>query len=247
MRGCSPRTKYAGDEEDEAPTRRVEIIHESLLANWPRLVRWQTQDADAVQLRDQLRQAARTWDERERPEDLLWTGSAYHEFASWRERYPGGLSEIEEGFAAAMTSFATRRRRRRRLAAVAAVIVFAVASLVFAGLWRRSVEETRRAEASKLLTLGHVVLSDERTRALAYAIASLEFADTPEARRLVLKALWAGPPATVVPSGGRSDVDQGGGKTKLDLVHAGRIKNGRWLPGRVAQSVLSRPRAHRRA
>ncbi len=40
------------------PTRRVEIIHESLLANWPRLVRWQTQDADAVQLRDQLRQAA---------------------------------------------------------------------------------------------------------------------------------------------------------------------------------------------
>jgi len=147
-------TSYEIREEDKAPTRRVEIIHESLLANWPRLVRWQTQDADAVQLRDQLRQAARTWDERERPEDLLWTGSAYHEFASWRERYPGGLSEIEEGFAAAMTSFATRRRRRRRLAAVAAVIVFAVASLVFAGLWRRSVEETRRAEASKLLTLG---------------------------------------------------------------------------------------------
>lgn len=194
-------TSYEVREADEEPTRSIEIIHESLLANWPRLVRWQTQDADAVQLRDQLRQAARTWDERGRPQDLLWTGSAYHEFASWRERYPGGLSEIEEGFAAAMISFATRRRRRRRLAAAAAIFVFAVVAVVFAGLWRRSVEETRRAEASKLLTLGHVALSDERTRALAYAIASLEFADTPEARRLALKALWAGPPATVVPGG----------------------------------------------
>jgi len=197
-------TSYEVREEDHEPTRRVEIIHESLLANWPRLVRWQTQDADAAQLRDQLRQAARTWDERERPEDLLWTGSAYHEFSVWREGYPGGLSDIEERFAAAMTSFATRRRRRRRFAAVAAVIVFAVVALVFAGLWRRSVEETRRAEASKLLTLGHVELSEERTQALAYAIASLELADTPEARRLALKALWAGPPATVVPGGGGS-------------------------------------------
>ena len=42
--------------------------------------------------------------------------------------------------------------------------------------------------------------------ALAYAIASLELADTPEARRLALKALWAGPPATIVPAGeGGSD------------------------------------------
>jgi hypothetical protein len=104
-------TSYEVREADEEPTRSIEIIHESLLANWPRLVRWQTQDADAVQLRDQLRQAARTWDERGRPQDLLWTGSAYNEFASWRERYPGGLSEIEESFGAAMTSFATRRRR----------------------------------------------------------------------------------------------------------------------------------------
>jgi len=203
-------TSYEVQAEDEAPTRSVEIIHESLLANWPRLVRWQTQDADAVQLRDQLRQAARTWDERGRPQDLLWTGSAYHEFASWRERYPGGLSEIEEDFGAAMTSFATRRRRRRRLAAVAAVIIFAVVAAVFAGLWRRSVKETRRAEASKLLTLGHVALSDERTRALAYAIASLEFADTPEARRLALKALWAGPPASP-PAGAQGAVGRAAG------------------------------------
>ncbi|MEJ2190666.1 MAG: winged helix-turn-helix domain-containing protein, partial [Acidobacteriota bacterium] len=77
-------TSYEVKEEDLEPTRRVEIIHESLLANWPRLVRWQTQDADAAQLRDQLRQAAKTWDEHCRTDDMLWTGSAYREFSVWR-------------------------------------------------------------------------------------------------------------------------------------------------------------------
>ena len=85
-------TSYEVREEDREPTRRVEIIHESLLANWPRLVRWQTQDAEGAQLRDQLRQAARTWDEHGRTDDLLWTGTAYREFGVWRERYPGGLT-----------------------------------------------------------------------------------------------------------------------------------------------------------
>ncbi|MGB6365873.1 MAG: protein kinase, partial [Thermoanaerobaculia bacterium] len=33
------------ENDEDSPQQRIEIIHESLLANWPRLVRWQTQDA----------------------------------------------------------------------------------------------------------------------------------------------------------------------------------------------------------
>ncbi len=35
-------------DEGDTPHHRIEIIHESLLSNWPRLVRWQTQDADSA-------------------------------------------------------------------------------------------------------------------------------------------------------------------------------------------------------
>ena len=188
-------TSYEVREADEAPTRRVEIIHESLLANWPRLVRWQTQDADAAQLRDQLRQAARTWHEHDRSDDLLWSGSAYREYAVWRERYPGGLTELEEAFAAAMTSLATRRRRRRRIAVAAALVVAVAVAAVFGALWRRSVQETRRAEAAKLLALAQARLADDPTEALALTTASLEVADTREAREFVMRALWTAPPA----------------------------------------------------
>ena len=75
-------TGYRDQGDDERPTRRVEIIHESLLGSWPRLVRWHTQDADGARLRDELRQAARLWDDHDRASDYLWTGTAFREFVS---------------------------------------------------------------------------------------------------------------------------------------------------------------------
>ena len=82
--------------EATAAHRRIEIVHESLLTHWPRLVRWRTQDADGAQLRDQLRQAAHLWDERGRRDDLLWRGTSYLDYRAWRARYAGGLSALEK-------------------------------------------------------------------------------------------------------------------------------------------------------
>ncbi|HSN55333.1 MAG TPA: winged helix-turn-helix domain-containing protein, partial [Candidatus Sulfomarinibacteraceae bacterium] len=163
-------TSYEVREEDRQPTRRIEVIHESLLTNWPRLVGWRTQDADSARLRDQLRQAAKTWDEHGRTDDTLWAGAAYREFASWRERYPGGLTGLEEGFARAMTAHATRRRRRRRVAVTAAFSVLVGVLLVVGTFWRRSEREARRAEAAKLVALAQLQLDVSPTEALAYAI-----------------------------------------------------------------------------
>jgi WD40 repeat protein len=190
-------TSYEIREEDHEPTRRVEVIHESLLANWPRLVRWQTQDQEGAQLRDELRQAAKSWEEHERHEDRLWTGTAFREFQLWRERYSGGLTETEEAFASAMTSFATRRRRRRRIAATAAFALLLAVLAVVGTLWQRSVRETLRAEAAKLLALGEVEIETYPTATLAWATASLELADSAEGRKLALRALYRGAPLRV--------------------------------------------------
>ncbi len=191
-------TSYEVREDEHDPIRRVEIIHESLLANWPRLVRWQTQDQEGAQLRDELRQSARAWDEHGRHDDRLWTGTAYREFQLWSERYPGGLTDVEEAFGSAMTSFAGRRRRRRRLI-VAAVMAALVAGLAVVGsFWQRSVLEARRAEAQKLIAYGQLEIEASPSVAVAHSIASLELADTPEARRQALEALWKGPTAFVI-------------------------------------------------
>ncbi len=81
---------------------------------------------------------------------------------------------------------------------VAALFVAFGIAAVTGTLWQRSVAETRRAEAQKLIALGQLELNDYPSTSVAYAIASLELADTPESRRLALEALWRGPVAFVV-------------------------------------------------
>ena len=55
-----------------------------------------------------------------------------------------------------------------------------------------------RAEAGKLLAMAVAEIDRYPTAALAYARASLELADTREARLLAIRALAKGPPATVL-------------------------------------------------
>jgi eukaryotic-like serine/threonine-protein kinase len=182
-----------------ASEHHVEIVHESLLAQWPRLVRWQTQDADGAQLRDQLRQAARLWTERHRSEDLLWTGTAYREFELWRERYSGGLTETEAAFGAAMGARARRDRRRRRWVQGGVVAMLLAMIGVFAWYGHAQQVAYRRAEAGKLVLLGRGQLEEEPTFALAYAIAALELDDTPVNRYFALEVMARGPAAWLLP------------------------------------------------
>jgi WD40 repeat protein len=184
--------EQSGEESGES-RQEIEIIHESLLSRWPRLVRWQTQDADGAQLRDQLRQAARVWEEKGRPEDLLWSGTSFREYRAWRGRYSGGLNETEEAFTRAATALAQRKQRLRRLAVAAVISVLSVGLATVGFFWRSALAETHRAEASKLLALGRLELEEYPTGALAYAMASLERHDEQTVRRLVMEALWRGP------------------------------------------------------
>jgi serine/threonine protein kinase/WD40 repeat protein len=196
------------EQHDEKGTRsRVEIIHESLLSNWPRLVRWQTQDADSAQLRDQLRQAAQLWEQRNRSQDLLWTGTAYLEFQAWRQRYQGGLTTSEEAFASAMNARATKRRRQRRIVVAAIFVILFGVLAVISIFWRgektarkHAVSEAQRAEASKLLAFGQLHVESYPTAALAYAIKSLELADTMEARMFALRITQQAPVAIIMPA-----------------------------------------------
>ena len=144
-------TSYEVSTEDGETHRSVEIIHESLLANWPRLVRWQTHDADAAQLREELRHAAKIWNDHDRSRDFLWTGTAFRQFSVWRENYPGSLSELEEDFSGAMTAHAKRRKRRRRIAAAAGVAILLAVLTAVTVSRQQAVFEVRRAEAQKLL------------------------------------------------------------------------------------------------
>ncbi|HWO26388.1 MAG TPA: hypothetical protein VNO30_46990, partial [Kofleriaceae bacterium] len=123
---------------------RVEIIHEALLAAWPRVQGWIHEDAASARMRDQLRVAARQWDERERARGLLWRDEALAELEWWRSHHEGhGLTATERAFADASRAAAARGRRLRRLALVT---VFAVLSVALAIMyWLRGEAAEQRS------------------------------------------------------------------------------------------------------
>jgi WD40 repeat protein/tRNA A-37 threonylcarbamoyl transferase component Bud32 len=206
-------TSFDAQSEEGGPAhRRLEIVHESLLTDWPRLSRWRDQDTEGARLRDQLRQAARLWDERGRPIGLLWTGPPFTEYVVWKARYTGRLTALEQSFGKAMDAQAGRRRRQARMVVGVAFAALLVVVGIVSLLWMRSraseqraVQQALRTEAQQLFALGQLEEDHNPTLAFAHALAALERADTPEIRRFALRQLWKGPLAFV-----RSEGSNGG-------------------------------------
>jgi formylglycine-generating enzyme required for sulfatase activity/WD40 repeat protein/serine/threonine protein kinase len=116
--------------EGEEGREQVEIIHEALLSAWPQLVKWRQEDAEGARLRDQLQAASRQWQDRGRPEGLLWRGDALLEYELWRPHYPGRLTEIEEAFAQASLAEASRIKRLKQLATGVSISVLLIGLVV---------------------------------------------------------------------------------------------------------------------
>jgi WD40 repeat protein len=76
-------------------------------------------------MREQLRDAARQWDERGRARGLLWRDEALAEYRIWRRRYGSGLSAVETAFADASLELERRARRRLRSLVAGAFVILA--------------------------------------------------------------------------------------------------------------------------
>ncbi len=116
--------------EGEGGSEIIEVIHEALLSTWPRLVKWRQEAAEGARLRDQLRVAARQWQERNRPKGLLWRDEALTEYQLWRTRYQGNLTEVEEAFGQSSITEANRSKQVRRWLLVAAIVILLTGSAV---------------------------------------------------------------------------------------------------------------------
>ncbi|HTJ42436.1 MAG TPA: protein kinase [Kofleriaceae bacterium] len=131
--------------EGEGGGERIEIVHEALIGAWPRVVGWRQEDAVGARLRDQLRAAARQWQERGRPRGLLWRDEALLELELWRAR-AGALTATERDFADASTADRARGRRVRRTLAIAAMAVVVAGSIAILVQSRKTDRERERAE-----------------------------------------------------------------------------------------------------
>jgi serine/threonine protein kinase len=129
----------------------VEIVHESLVQNWPTLRRWLDENQDDAELVDQLRTAARQWHAKGHDAGLLWRGEMADEAKRFIKRFKGALSDVERGFLDAVVNAEAAAARKKRMlvtggfVALGAVMVVVMGFLVVIQKSRTDERKARQA------------------------------------------------------------------------------------------------------
>jgi WD40 repeat protein len=91
----------------------VEVAHEALIREWPRLREWLSEDRENLLLHRQLNSAARSWDADGRKSEDLYRGSRLSQALEGAEKHSNELSALEKTFLDASKSFAERGAAKR--------------------------------------------------------------------------------------------------------------------------------------
>jgi len=182
----------------------VEVAHEALLQEWPRLRTWLEDDAQGRRLHRHVTESSRTWDEGGRDPADLYRGARLTAAWDWAEPHQADLNDLERQFLRASRvasegeAVRARRTNRRLRGLLVGVAVLLVASLVIGDL-----ALTQRDRATDALTLADAgrLASGSRLQAdpqlaLLMAREAVEIDDSPETRSALFAALERTPAIT---------------------------------------------------
>jgi serine/threonine protein kinase len=135
----------------DADASSLELVHESLIANWPTLRRWLDEGHEDAAYLVEVGAAARQWDTRGRPPGLLWRGEAMEEARRFAARYRGELPARSRAYLDAVLALGSRARRLRRALVVAtiSILLAVVAAGAVALVWIRDAEQKAVREAAR--------------------------------------------------------------------------------------------------
>jgi WD40 repeat protein len=154
----------------------VEVAHEALLREWPRLRGWLADDAQGRQLRTHLTQVSRQWQAGGNEPSELYRGARLSAALDWSAGHAADLNQLERDFLAASRQASERdadrqrranRRLRGLLTGVAALLVLALAAGALAlaqrASARRSARDAQRSATVALAqSLGAQAVSEPR-------------------------------------------------------------------------------------
>jgi DNA-binding SARP family transcriptional activator/WD40 repeat protein len=181
----------------------VEVAHEALLRDWPRLRGWLEDDAEGRRLQRHITESAHAWDEGGRDEGDLYRGARLTAALDWADAHDPDLNTAEREYLATSRTASegevtrvrrTNRRIRGLLAGVAALLVL---SLVIGNLALRQRDDARAAADvadSRQLAAASLAEKDGIV-SLLLARQAVELDDSAQTRSALLSALQREPAA----------------------------------------------------
>jgi WD40 repeat protein len=180
----------------------VEVAHEALLREWPRLRGWLEDDAEGRRLHRNLRGAAKEWELGGRDSGDLYRGARLASALDWATEHDPELNAVERAFLGDSEAASGRAHRRLRLvlAGVAALLLLAVIAGAVALDQRGSAR--REAVAADAQRLGaQALVEDDLDRSLLLARQGVALDDSLQTRGNLLAALLKSPAAIGVVRG----------------------------------------------
>ena len=192
----------------------VEVSHEALFREWPRLTAWLAEDAQGRVLHASLSDAARDWASRGRDASELYRGARLDSAQEWAAEHPDQLNDLEREFLqhsqhAGQQELRRARRTNRRLRSLlVGVAVLLALSVVAAVVALDERDGARRAAlVSDAQRLGAEGLTETTVdRSLLMARQGLALHDSVRTRGNLLSALMQVPAATKVYYGRSQDL-----------------------------------------
>jgi WD40 repeat protein/DNA-binding SARP family transcriptional activator len=182
----------------------VEVAHEALLREWPRLRGWLEEDRDGRRLHRRLSDAAVAWDAASHDPAELYRGTRLDAATEWIGAHPDDPTALEIGFIDASVAAHTHeiRRARRRTRALAVLLAVAlIAALVSVAQWRSANSQTSRAnstarvaEAGRLAATARTESTDRHDLALLLAVQGHRLLPSTDTEGALATALNRTPP-----------------------------------------------------
>ena len=174
----------------------VEVAHEALLREWPRLREWLDDDVHGRRLHHQIGDAARAWDADARDPGVLYRGTRLSAALDWRSSHEQQLNATERAFLDASRAAHERANRRLRtlLAGVSLLLVAAVIAGVVALDQRASARSRERTAAAQVLDV-QALTEPALDRKLLLARQAVDVVDSAATRSSLLTALLRSPAA----------------------------------------------------
>ncbi len=181
----------------------VEVAHEALLREWPRLRGWIDEDAEGRRLHAHLREAARDWDAAGRDAAELYRGARLAAALDWSDQHALDVNELERAFLLREPGgrrpggdprAAHQPAASALLAGVAVLLAAAVVGGVLALAQRGEARDAETAQVAQRLG-AQALVEEDLDRALLLARQAVAIDDSPQTRSSLLATLLRAPNA----------------------------------------------------
>lgn len=161
------------DRDPETGEATVEIAHEALLREWPRLREWIEEAREGLLLQRRLASALAEWRDAGEDTSYLVGGGRLEQFETWLTGTDLALTQDEHEFIAASRRYEDRRRRQQNMRRWSLVAVLTLAVLLVSGLALFIRGRERTATARELAAASATLVDTDPQLSLLLALEAV--------------------------------------------------------------------------